>query len=161
MELKKSKWLLGLVVAGGLFCGTASQADFSKQQIIDFITDKVGPAIDKPGTKKMFCQRGFFTKGIMSVRSLEGNLCKQDVIGALAKVVCNGYTGTDAAGKKDAFDGSQCDDKAGNISVDQAKKTLKKQVLKNELIKGIFCSGRTFAEDGVFAEIAKACPKKK
>jgi hypothetical protein len=162
MELRKSKWLLSLVVAGGLFCGTASFAAQEQAQgvSLDDMINTAIAAIDDPSMKKAACQKGALLKGVVSLRAGEGKFCGtlpgvKNAIGAIAQLICSDYVDG-----SDKFKGSKCDNAYKGDRATPANEI--KAAMSNALVQKIFCDpSRSFAGGGVFEKIAKACPASK
>lgn len=70
-----------VAVTAILFCCTQAVRADPVDQVLGWLGKQGAPAL---------CRKGAFGQKVFSLRSFEGNLCKQTYIAALAEVICTG-----------------------------------------------------------------------
>lgn len=128
-----------VTAAAILFCGTAAVHADEVDQVLGWLGKKGAPEL---------CRKGAFGQKVFSLRSFEGNLCRQTYIAALAEVICSGPN-------TEKYSDSQCH----KYAVAELKGRDPAEVLKEAVKSGVgkakeFACGRAGIPDAVKG----ACP---
>jgi hypothetical protein len=123
-----------VAMAAVLFCCTEAVRADPVDQVLGWLGKQGAPAL---------CRKGAFGQKVYSLRSFEGNLCRQTYIAALAEVIC-------AGGNIEKYDESSCH----KYAVAELKGRDPSEVLKEAVKNGVgkakeFACGRAGVPEAV------------
>lgn len=123
MKIGKSKWLMSVVVAGGLLCSASTQvkADLisDAMSLVSSLKEKgIAYACSKGDVKALLS----FQKPKITVRALDGKLCTIPVVAAWGKLNC---------GNTPDFAKSKCADNIPNALGDKDAQQVLDETAKN------------------------------